>query len=260
MAWRPRGLAAAAGTVLGFALLAAAGASAQKADAQTDERVIFPEGAVHLAPQMVEGEIVLGIKDSGSWPIPDPDDPWYSASDVTLHVGPTLENVVPDDPDYAFLGEPGAPVWETAPTGVPGDGELMFGVSTHDLPGEELDGRVPMGLLAVDGPGEVITYTSSTSFVNTYFNNRDGLPDTWSLSSGRRQLPVWAFTESGHYCLDLQARATSAVDGQVLGQRQALSVVVGDYDPATAPACEQPDPAPLDPDDPDPDPDDPDPG
>jgi putative ABC transporter-associated repeat protein len=112
----------------------------------------------------------------------------------------TPVGVVPDDPAFAFLGEPGAPVWSLQE-------ESPF--SSFDTTAITTAGEVTLELVSVDGPGAFAAYTLSEWGRPTLLLDSDERTST-RLPTGRRLGGVvWLFDTPGDYRVTLRASARS---------------------------------------------------
>lgn len=134
---------------------------------------------------------------------------------------------VPDLPDYAFLGEPGQPVWLAPETQDPA---LLFaGWDTEGiLPGALRGDVVELSLVDVAGPGRV----------EVFQNDPAGLPirifssTAAELRTSRQSVSThvhanWAFTAVGRYRLTFEVRAVTAEGTAVAPVRATYTWYIG---------------------------------
>ncbi|WP_016700917.1 TIGR03773 family transporter-associated surface protein [Actinoalloteichus spitiensis] len=131
-----------------------------------------------------------------------------------------LAGLVPDDPVYGFLGEPGEQVWllpHGSDTGGPRSGAAVLSWDTTALEGMAVD-EVAVHLLGAEGPGTLTAFTPVASdldersgptplFSSTPTGDHTGDAE---LPTGSRGEMVWAFTEPGRYLVDIEVEARSA--------------------------------------------------
>lgn len=99
-------VAASAAAALAVSLLASLVVLPPSAAAQ--DTVIIDDGHVDaVAPRIVDGALQVHLKDGTQSGAPVFREP----GTVVTHVTPQARTEVPDDPNYAFLGEPGDDVW-----------------------------------------------------------------------------------------------------------------------------------------------------
>lgn len=153
-----------------------------------------------------DGELALAVHD-------DATDAAYAPSDVVLRVRNLARTTVPDDPAYAFLGTPGAPVWVLPEIQNP---DLLWaGLSTEELePGVFAGDQVTIRVERVRGPGDVAVFTQDAVGAPAVLaDSGDGLPDTIRLGTGGHVHAGWAFDRPGTYQLRVRATATLAATG-----------------------------------------------
>ncbi|GIF17066.1 TIGR03773 family transporter-associated surface protein [Actinoplanes teichomyceticus] len=127
---------------------------------------------------------------------------------------------VPDDPDFAFLGPPGTPVWALAESG-----HGRPAIDTTAVPG----GAVTLELVSVDGPGSFAAYTLSNWGRPSLLLDSDGRTSA-RLPAGRRTGGLaWLFDAVGEYRVTL--RATVRAGSRTLRDEATYVVEV----PGTAP-------------------------
>lgn len=216
-----------------LALLAVAPAVA-RADSFEDP-TILADTTAQIAPRLTDGELRLGIVERGNGR-------WHDPSRTVLSLGaPT--GTVPDDPAFAFLGEPGSQIWRSTGTPEPRPaGVLRLGVSTVGVPVEEVapGSQVTTTLRNVDGRNGAFLFEDDAQGrpVAQWFNSVDGLPDARALPPGADVVLGAAFGWTTIYCLDVTAAATLR-DGRTVTDREWLTIVVGE-DPATVRPCGAP--------------------
>jgi surface-anchored protein len=147
---------------------------------------------------------------------------------VTLGPAGGLPAKVPGDPAYAFLGEPGQPVWSLSAGGSRFPALDLTGVDPRAVDG----GALTLKLVSAEGPGEFAVYTVSRWGRPTVLLDSDGRTST-QLRAGRRLGGVaWTFDTAGDYRLTFAVSARA--DGRNLARTATYAVEV----PAiTAPAA-----------------------
>jgi surface-anchored protein len=158
-----------------------------------------------VAPTWANNRLDLKVIDEtgGSPVVRDP-------ADVVFRALPGSRRTVPDDPRFAFLGDPGDPVWILPQTQDP---DLLWpGVSTEQLPGGVFDNnRVRVRLASVTAPagGQVSLYTTAAGGDPTVlFDSGNGLPDARNFAVGAHQHMNWAFEATGRYVLRFEVTAS----------------------------------------------------
>lgn len=178
--------------------------------AQASSRVVLDQGHVDVVDVAYEaGEFELHVHDETVEPGLERD-----PAEVLFRVLPGSRTAVPDDPAFAFLGAPGAPVWVLPQQENP---ELLFaGLSTEELePGVFTADSVTFNLRRVEGPGRFSLFVEDTlGQPDVLFNSGDGLPDAASLPVATHQHANWAFTKAGTYKLTFRVTATLTATGQ----------------------------------------------
>ncbi|MEU4690183.1 TIGR03773 family transporter-associated surface protein [Actinoplanes sp. NPDC023714] len=110
--------------------------------------------------------------------------------------------VVPDDPDFAFLGRPGTPVWSLQ------DGSPFSTFDTTAIDG----GPVTLELASVEGPGAFAAYRLSAWGRPTLLLDSDGRTSTRLPAGQRLGGVVWLFDAAGEYRVTLRAVAGTSSD------------------------------------------------
>ncbi|WP_306213784.1 choice-of-anchor M domain-containing protein [Actinoplanes sp. RD1] len=145
----------------------------------------------------------------------------YAPADVVLLVKRQAKAAVPDDPAYAFLGEPGDNVWILPEVRNP---DLLWaGLSAEELESGVFAGdAVSVNVQQVRGPGDVSVFAQdAVGSPDVLVNSADGLPDTLGLAAGQHEHVNWAFERSGTYKLTVTASATLAATGETITSEPA---------------------------------------
>jgi surface-anchored protein len=132
--------------------------------------------------------------------------------DVIVNVEDAAYAAVPDEPGYAFLGEPGADAWIVPETRR--DGLVWPGFDTEGLAADAVDGGVvEIELASVTGAGLVEIWTESGSGPERIFSSAPGagLSNVLAFPAGTHRHANWGFTAPGRYLLTFEVRAM--IDG-----------------------------------------------
>lgn len=198
----------AAGLVAAMAAVTA-GVLAFSAPAQAGALTVISQG--HADAVDVAYEVgVLGIMIHDETVVPgverDPDD-------VLLEVKPEAKTTVPDDPTYAFLGDPGATVWVLPETEDPA--LLWPGIATEEIQaGVLVDDSVRIRFKQVWGPDGLSVFTTDpVGAPNVLVDSENGLPDVITLPAGVHLHANWVFEAPGTYRIKVDATAVLAADG-----------------------------------------------
>jgi surface-anchored protein len=208
---------AAAGALMALAIGGAPAAAAP---------VVLDEGHVDYGARMVDGQLQSQVKDGtrGASAVV-----WREPADVVFHVRSAARTTVPANPQLAFLGAPGDPVWLIPQ--IQRSEILWAGWNTEELGAAELGGPVAWTLAAVDGPGAfAIFQTGSLGNVDVLFNSRDGLPDARNVPLGTHAHGNWAFSAAGTYRLTFTMSGTRP-SGEAMSDTEILTVTVADVPP-----------------------------
>ena len=146
----------------------------------------------------------------------------FEANEAALHAGPSTWQKVPNDPAFAFLGNPSDTVYLLPQSeregvlflGIAGD-ELESGVFENDV--------VALNLANVEGPGAVFLYaTDPFGNPTVFFNSGDGISqsDVFPLSAGDHSHQNWGFTAPGIYRVGLTASGVLNADGQTVSSEE----------------------------------------
>lgn len=139
----------------------------------------------------------------------------YSPKDAKLIVGALAKGTVPNDPAYAFLGQPGDPIWLLPQVQNPA--LLFLGFGAEEIPnGLFANDAITFSLVRVRGPGTFIVYeTDAFGAPHVFMNTRDTVDgsDVVQLASGAHQHVNWAFTKPGKYKVTFEATAVLTAGG-----------------------------------------------
>lgn len=124
--------------------------------------------------------------------------------------------IIPSNPDYAFLGAPGAPVWvlpQSQNVTLP-----YIGTSAEDIPSGVFNGPLNFELISVEGPGNffawansgagqppIVKFICTNGVISSNYNVMNPL-------TGSHEHYNWGFSTNGLY------RVTFRVTGQRVGE------------------------------------------
>ena len=132
--------------------------------------------------------------------------------DVTFLLGGYSVTEVPDNPNFAFLGDPGSTIYligETETEGVP-----YAGWSTEELDPLLVQGDVTFELHELEGPGDLFLYTvDSFGNVTVIWDSSDPAEDVLTLSLGVHSHYNMAVTAPGTYELEVHGEVTLVAGG-----------------------------------------------
>ena len=175
-----------------------------------------------------EGELDLEVVyEAGEWELAllhEETETEYEADEVVLQARPQTLDLIPADPAFRFLGEPGGAVYVLPQDeregvlflGIAGD-EIEEGLFAHD--------EVSLELVSIMGPGDVFLYaTDSLGGLLKYFDSSDGLSgaDRFPVVAGGHAHQAWAFTEPGFYRVGLQASGVLADGGTRISSEETV--------------------------------------
>jgi surface-anchored protein len=138
----------------------------------------------------------------------------YTPTQVQLVAKPGSEVAVPADPQYSFLGTPGARAWVLPQVQDPellwpgiGSEEVAAGVFTND--------SLKVDVVGVSGPGDLSIFTTDAFGAPTVLvDSGNGLPDRINTSAGGHLHANWAFEAAGTYQVKVRVSGTLAATGQ----------------------------------------------
>ncbi|MGE4181511.1 MAG: choice-of-anchor M domain-containing protein [Limisphaerales bacterium] len=209
-------------TLVASGELAAAGGTVTSEPTTLLFEVFGPEfvdhGEIDLEILHENGELGMAFVDESA-------EKEYGAEELVLVVLPAAQRIVPADPAFAFLGEPGRvthvlPQEETAGLlfpGIAGD-EIGEGVFVGDA--------VSLRLVGVTGPGRFALYELDAFGTPTVFmNSADGVgaADVFPVPVGSHAHANWAFSEPGEYRIQLKA-AGVRVDGNTPSESATVTL------------------------------------
>ncbi|PZG01756.1 TIGR03773 family transporter-associated surface protein [Micromonospora deserti] len=185
-------------------------------------------GADLVSVSLHDGVLALRIRDAVQANLGLPG---HDPEDVVVDAGGGSAGRVPGGKAFAFLGEPGHPVWSL--TG--GDAGFPGLDATGVRPGATAGDAVDVSLRSVDGPGRFTAYTLSPLGVPTLlFGSGRGAPRALRLPAAVRTGPtVWMFDAPGEHHVTLAASVVLP-SGKTLSTERTYRVRVPAIDPSPA--------------------------
>jgi surface-anchored protein len=154
----------------------------------------------------------------------DPGPVLVSNDQVFIVAHTAAKKTIPSNPDYAFLGPAGAPVWILPQTQDPL--RPYLGISAEDIPGSVFDGPMRMELVSVEGPGNFFAYSVSGAGnppnVKMMFTNGVVSPAHTGTETliGSHEHNNWAFSTNGLYRVTFRGVGSPAGSGTNLFGRE----------------------------------------
>jgi putative ABC transporter-associated repeat protein len=192
---------------------------------------ILNDGHIDIASLVEGGQLATKVKDTsiGSEAV------WRETGRTVLQLLPESLTTVPADPAFAFLGDPGSPLWQVTQTQQ--DGLLWPGWSTEALPLSATSGGVSWTLGAVEGYPDDTGAPSTVGAFSLYESGTFGAPSvlldstdparsTFVIPRNVHAHGAWSFTAEGVYCLSF-GRTAQANDGTVMHDDFVLTMAVG---------------------------------
>ena len=146
----------------------------------------------------------------------------YPVNEVALRVKTKSVTLVPNDPDYGFLGNPGEIVYELPQ--YEEKGLLFFGIGADELEkGVFVNDQVQVNLKSVEGPGGVYLYAPDLfGPPNVMFNSADGISesDTFVMKAGAHSHQSMAFSEAGIYRVGFDISGKLAANGDEISSEK----------------------------------------
>ncbi|WP_327371191.1 TIGR03773 family transporter-associated surface protein [Streptomyces sp. NBC_01217] len=208
------------------------GAEADAAPGTGKGRTVIGDGHIDMGPRFDHGTWTVQIRDDTARPAV-----WRNTSDVVLQVKDTAAVDVPENKEFAFLGNPGDRVWLLPQ--VQRDGVLWPGWNSQEPEvAASVDREVNWRLNGVEGPGDFVLFLNGSFGTPTIlFDGRKEFPQETGIEVNSHVHGNWAFTEPGTYLLDVTMSARTK-DGRNHSGRRTLRFSVGPQDPAEAFAAE----------------------
>jgi surface-anchored protein len=152
--------------------------------------------------------LVLGV---------DPGPVLLSNYQFTITAHTNAQRIIPANPNFAFLGPAGAPVWILPQTQDPL--RPYLGVSAEDLSPADFDNPLRLELVSVEGPGNFFVYSVSGAgnppAVKMVFTNGVVSPAQFFSTEfvGSHSHNNWAFSTNGLYRVTFRAIGSPAGTG-----------------------------------------------
>ena len=131
--------------------------------------------------------------------------------------------IIPDNPYYTFLGQPGSPVWILPQTQ---DITLPYvGISTEEIPPGVFNGPLRFELVSVDGPGNFFAWANpgvgQPPIIKFICTNGVVSPDYNAMTplTGSHEHYNWAFSTNGLYRVTFRYSGQLAADGTYITGR-----------------------------------------
>ncbi|WP_369142861.1 choice-of-anchor M domain-containing protein [Streptomyces sp. R44] len=184
-------------------------------------RTVLDEGHVDIAARVVDDGLQIQVKD-GTVPGRTV---WREPSSLVLRVKPEARRTVPANPDFAFLGKAGEPVWLLDQVQRPG--LLWPGWSTDNMAAGATRGEIAFSLVKAEGPGRFALFNyDGLSGATVRFASADGVPDTFGVPQNTHAHGGWAFGAEGTYRLTLRMSGLLA-DGSRTSDTETFTFEVG---------------------------------
>lgn len=156
--------------------------------------------------------------------------------EAVYHLTEAARLQIPANPNFAFLGAPGDPVW-IAPH-IENPALLFLGISGQRIAAGVFGGdRLGLRLVGVKGPGHFAMYgLGSGGNVELFHNSRDGIGanEVALFGIGGHDHQNWAFSAPGHYELTFKAEGTLTSGHPIASPETTYRFAVGDVDPLGA--------------------------
>lgn len=161
---------------------------------------IFGAGELDLEVAYEDGEWrLVGLDEASEREI--------CAEELVILGSPATQTIVPDDPAFGFLGDPGALI-HVIPQAEK-EGVIFLGIAGDEIESGVFEGDVvQLKLISTEGPGQLSLYAVD-AFGNpeVFFNTADGISqsDVFPIKVGGHSHQNWGFTQPGVYKVALQA-------------------------------------------------------
>ncbi|MEE2615586.1 MAG: choice-of-anchor M domain-containing protein, partial [Verrucomicrobiota bacterium] len=140
----------------------------------------------------------------------------YETSEVALRVNSRSATLVPNNPAFGFLGQPGKLIYELPQHEE--EGLLFLGIASDEVEeGAFVGDQVQLNLKSVEGPGEIYLYsTDNFGKPSIMFNTADGIneSDTFLIKAGAHSHQSMAFSEAGTYRIGFDFSGKLAATGE----------------------------------------------
>jgi putative ABC transporter-associated repeat protein len=186
-------------------------------------RAVLSQGHVDLGPRYVDGTWTLMVHDDSADP-----SVWRSLDRTVFQVSDKAVLPVPEDPAYAFAGEPGTRVYVVPQVQNPDVAWVGWNTQDPEVM-DTIDGGVTLTLTGVDGPGELFVYLQAGNFGAAdvlWDSTKDERQDIW-VDVNTHTHANWIFTEPGVYAVRVEV-AADLVDGRAVSDTATLRFAIGD--------------------------------
>lgn len=197
--------------------------TADEKQAPAGQRTVITAGHIDMAPRLIDGKLVLGLRDDTQAP-----PVWRSFDDVVLKMGTAAKMPAPEDKKFAFLRTPaGADLWVIPQVEIANTPWLGWSTQ-HPSVVEGIKRGVTLKLDSVQGPGEFIGFLQPGNFADPkhLWGGDGGAGSIW-VDLNTHTHTNWVFTKPGAYALTLTATG-EGLGGQKLSDTQTLRLAVGE--------------------------------
>ena len=140
----------------------------------------------------------------------------FEPNAAVFQVNAEAKTTIPSGSQFAFLGQPGDPIWILPQA--QNERLLYLGFGGEELPeGIFKNDQIEVRLIRVTGPGSLFAYqvdAFGTPLIR--YNSADGISpiDVARIKPGGDAHLSWAFTQPGRYTMTVQAEGTLLANGQ----------------------------------------------
>jgi putative ABC transporter-associated repeat protein len=206
------------------------------------DRATLSTGHVDLGPRYVDGEWTLMVHDDHADP-----SVWRPLEKTVFQISDKAVLPVPDNPAYAFIGEPGTQVYVVPQVQNPDVAWIGWNTQDPEVM-DTIDGGLTLTLTGVDGPGELFVYLQAGNFGDAdvlWDSTKYERQDIW-VDVNTHTHANWVFTKPGVYLVQTEVTA-DLVDGSTVTDTATLRFAIGDgTDAEPAFTAEPSAPAPAD--------------
>jgi putative ABC transporter-associated repeat protein len=186
-------------------------------------QAVLSTGHVDLGPRFVDGEWTLMVHD-------DSVDPsvWRHLDETVFQISDKAVLTVPEDPAYAFIGEPGTSVYVVPQVQNPDVAWVGWNTQDPEVM-ETIDAGVTLTLTGVDGPGDLFVYLQAGNFGDAdvlWDSTKDEKQELW-VDVNTHTHANWVFTKPGGYLVQAEITA-DLVDGRTVTDTAVIRFAIGD--------------------------------
>ncbi|MFD2675141.1 TIGR03773 family transporter-associated surface protein [Gulosibacter bifidus] len=198
---------------------------------QATDQVVLDAGHIDFGPTLNTGEWAVQIHDDTTVPRY-----WRMPADVAIQVNDDSKLTVPDDDNYAFMGEAaGTEVYVVPQTQK--ENVIWTGWNTQE-PNvlEQVDMGVTMSMTGFEGPGSLNVFLQSGNFgaPDLLYTTNEAMPQSTWIELNTHTHANWVFSKPGIYLVELEFSADLR-DGTKVTARDTLRFAVGnETDPQAA--------------------------